>query len=269
MLAARSTSPPCTPPASPCTPRSPLGRHPGLRLRLPHGQGPGVQIQRPARPPGRRGRALRDRPQKPGDLRPSASGPWSTRRAFLGLAVSAGLYVRGRGRLRRGLVDKGMSCLVAGRGAKRDCGGDRRVRREVLQRALLLGIEWNRRFSAWTSRCSTIWSAPWPWLATCWAPWRRTSWSREGLQQRHAGLRFLNGVVRVRVHVPLNTLTCTRATFSRRVVSKMCWGCWCFYPFFYCVGVWPLVSSENYANGVHFLGHGLAGVSPSSSRAGS
>ena len=23
----------------------------------------------------------------------------------------------------------------------------------------------------------------------------------------------------------------------------MCWGCWCFYPFFYCVGVWPLIAS--------------------------
>ena len=30
----------------------------------------------------------------------------------------------------------------------------------------------------------------------------------------------------------------------------MCWGCWCFYPFFYCVGVWPLVdSAQGYENG--------------------
>jgi hypothetical protein len=24
---------------------------------------------------------------------------------------------------------------------------------------------------------------------------------------------------------------------------KLCWGCLLFYPFFYCIGVWPLVAA--------------------------
>ena len=29
--------------------------------------------------------------------------------------------------------------------------------------------------------------------------------------------------------------------FRERTGAKMCWGCWCFYPFFYVVGAWCLV----------------------------
>jgi len=30
--------------------------------------------------------------------------------------------------------------------------------------------------------------------------------------------------------------------FRERTGFKMCWGCWCFYPFFYCIGIWPIVN---------------------------
>ena len=29
--------------------------------------------------------------------------------------------------------------------------------------------------------------------------------------------------------------------FCEKVGFKLCWGCLVFYPFFYCIGVWPLV----------------------------
>lgn len=32
---------------------------------------------------------------------------------------------------------------------------------------------------------------------------------------------------------------------DENVGFKLCWGCLCFYPFFYCIGVFPLVSSAN------------------------
>jgi len=31
--------------------------------------------------------------------------------------------------------------------------------------------------------------------------------------------------------------------FRERTGFKMCWGCWFFYPFFYCIGVWPIVNA--------------------------
>ena len=37
--------------------------------------------------------------------------------------------------------------------------------------------------------------------------------------------------------------------FRERLGFKIVWGCFCFYPFFYCVGVWPLVDPAGYTNG--------------------
>lgn len=29
------------------------------------------------------------------------------------------------------------------------------------------------------------------------------------------------------------------------LIVQLCWGCLCFYPFFYCIGIFPLASTEN------------------------
>jgi hypothetical protein len=57
--------------------------------------------------------------------------------------------------------------------------------------------------------------------------------------------------VPVHTHTLTRTHTCSRTQevhtytydlFRERIGFKLVWGCTCFYPFFYCIGVYPLVN---------------------------
>lgn len=169
----------------------------------------------------------------------------------LGLAVSAGLYARGKGRLRRGQVDKGMSCLVAGAERSKTAAATEEFDARSCNEHFYCGIEWNPRVlgvdvkmfnylvGAVALACNLLGALSMHLVES----------EREPSNAMIAYVFSMAWFVceyMYHEHVHVYTYD----IFRERVGSKMCWGCWCFYPFFYCVGVWPLVSSsEKYVNG--------------------
>ena len=161
----------------------------------------------------------------------------------LGLALSAFLYARGRGRK----VDKGTSCrTVSGpRSAAARSSIDFEAR-SFLEH-FYCGLEWNPRVlgvdvkmvnylvGAVVLACNAL-SA----LALH-VEIRGDGSASNAMCVYISCVLFFVGEYMWYEHVHVYTYD----IFRERTGAKMCWGCFCFYPFFYCVGVWPLVDSAS------------------------
>ena len=190
----------------------PLGPAPGATPATAARARSGVQIQRPARPPGRRGRALRDRLQD--DLADLAV-------CFCGLhGVRSGAR-----RVYRPAAARGCGGCAGSRGQGHvvpRCGAERaRLRRRPMssaraQRALLL----RHRVEPEGSRrgrqdVQLFGRRRGPGLQLAGRRGDAPRGVERGAQQCHAGLHFLNGVVKCASTCTTNTFTCTRRIFAR------------------------------------------------------
>ena len=197
----------------------------------------------------------------------------------LGLAISGALYVRGQSRLRRGLVDRGVSCLVVGvaKRSKTAAATDEFEARGPAEN-FYCGIEWNPRVlgidikmfnylvGAVALACNLLGAMALHLVKTKGAGGingeagadpvtvlELTSSCSNAMCAYTVSMAWF--IIEYMYHEHVHVYTYD--IFRERVGAKMCWGCWCFYPFFYCVGVWPLVASsaDKYQNGdLSFVG---------------
>eukprot|EP00949_MAST-11_sp_MAST-11-sp1_P002515 g2515.t1 len=203
----------------------------------------------------------------------------------LGLGISGALYLRGQNRLRRGLVDKGVSCLVVGvkKRSKTAAATDEFEARSSAEH-FYCGIEWNPRVlgidikmfnylvGAVALACNLLGA-----MALHLVKERKGAGSikveagagpvtiiqlSSGCSNAMCAYSFSMAwfICEYMYHEHVHVYTYD--IFRERVGAKMCWGCWCFYPFFYCVGVWPLVASsaDEYKNGDLSVGAACACV---------
>ena len=164
---------------------------------------------------------------------------------FLGISASVFLYYRGLNRLQQGLVDKGSSCLTTNGPRSLAAKSIKEFESRSTLEHFYCGIEWNpivggvdiKMFNylvgAVVLACNVLSAvathvnhvngsescsnAMWAYgIPMCW-------FICEYMWFEH-------------VHVY------TYDIFRERTGMKMSWGCFLFYPFFYCVGVWPIVT---------------------------
>ena len=190
----------------------------------------------------------------------------------LGLALSAALYARGTARLRAGRIDRGMSCLTAS-SLDSASGADARPA------AARDPAEFDARSAAEHFYCGLEWNPRPVWLGGADVKMFNYVVGAVGLAANVLSAVALHAEERERAGVsggggggfavsnamlayalPMLWFVCeylwcegvhvyTYDLFRERTGAKMCWGCWCFYPFFYCVGAWPLVGGGGGAGG--------------------
>jgi len=191
-----------------------------------------------------------------------AKGYWAALRTAcgLGLGLSAFLYVRGKARLARGAVDRGATCLTVN-GPRSDAAKEHT---EFDARSSLAhfycGIEWNPRVAllgvgvdvkmfnyvvgAMGLACNVLSAVALHLEQRGGLEWANLSWAM--LAYAAPMLWFVSEYLCFEnVHVY------TYDIFCERTGAKMCWGCWCFYPFFYCVGAWPIVELASEDKDIH------------------
>ena len=185
-----------------------------------------------------------------------------------GVLVSTVLYMRGLARIAAGRVDKAGSCLTTsslatvttatgsvGVDARSDAARDSS---EFDGRSLLehfyCGIEWNPRISV-ALPLSTSVDVDIKMLnylvgavgLAC------NVLAALALHMEARGIGMPPSNAMIAYCIPMLWFVCeylwfedvhvyTYDIFRERTGFKMCWGCWCFYPCFYCVGAWCLVA---------------------------
>ena len=163
---------------------------------------------------------------------------------FLGLLLSTILYCRGRKRMQEGLVDRGASCPTVS--AKRSVAAAKTAEFDARGTAehFYCGVEWNPRtfFDVDIKMFNYLVGAV---MLAC----NVASALALHLETRSVPsyamscytLMMLWFIVEYLYHEHVHTFTYD--IFRERTGLKMCWGCWCFYPFFYPIGIWACVDS--------------------------
>ena len=178
------------------------------------------------------------------------------RAAFtLGLSVSLYLYFRGTALVRQGLVDRGSSCLTVNSPRSRAAKATQEFDKRSTLEHFYCGIEWNPKIfnvdikmfnylvGAVALACNVLAAAA-------------THAANRPTGMSNAMWAYL---------IPMGWFLCeymwfenvhvyTYDIFRERTGLKMVWGCFFFYPFFYCIGVWSIVQ--------HFTVPNAADVSP-------
>jgi len=183
---------------------------------------------------------------------------WAMCRAAFttGLALSLFLFCRGIERQSKGLVDRGTSCLtVNGPRSKASSSNDEFDSRSMIEH-FYCGIEWNptvlgvdvKMFNyligAVVLACNVM----------------------SALITHLQDSDYVCSNAMYAYVIPMSWFICeymwfenvhvyTYDIFRERTGFKMSWGSWFFYPFFYCIGIWPIVehfqqpNSSNRPNG--------------------
>ena len=165
----------------------------------------------------------------------------------LGLAISLYLYFRGVNRLQKGLVDRGTSCLTKNLKRTTLTKSTKEFDNRSTLESFYCGIEWNPR--VWNIDIKMFNYLIGAVLLAC----NVVSAVATHASKREHNLDLSNSMYAYLIPMCWfiseylwfeNVHVYTYDIFRERTGFKMCWGCWFFYPFFYCIGIWPIVTSS-------------------------
>lgn len=174
---------------------------------------------------------------------------WPALRAActLGLVLSFGLFMQGRCNLSAGLVDRGESCLTVNGPRSPAASNTLEFAARSYLAHMYCGIEWNPRpvlgvdiklfnylVGAVALACNVL-SA-----AALHIENRITKTPSNAMLAYLLLMLWFTTEYMYFEHVHLYTYD----FFRERTGFKMCWGCFCWYPFFYPIGIWCLVEQS-------------------------
>lgn len=167
---------------------------------------------------------------------------------LLGLFVSYLLYRDGKQKLAKGSIDRGTSCVVKNvrrsAAAKSTAEFDSRSEFEHFY----CGVDWNPRFLSIDLKMynylvgSVMLSLN---ILSAFFVHMEGKPSTASPSRAISVYCICFGFFCVEYLFFENVHVYTYDIFRERTGMKMVWGCYFFYPFFYCIGIWPLVDSRS------------------------
>lgn len=166
----------------------------------------------------------------------------------LGLFISSLLYLVGKRQLKKGMIDRGNTCLVKSTrrsaAAKSTAEFDDRSEAEHFY----CGVDWNPRFMGIDIKMfnylvgSVMLSLNI--LSAFFLHMEGRSSASASPSNAMTVYCLCFSFFCVEYLYFENVHVFTYDIFRERTGMKMVWGCYFFYPFFYCIGIWPLVGSQ-------------------------
>jgi len=159
-----------------------------------------------------------------------------------GLAISTYLSFRGKSKCDQGLVDKGSSCLTTNGPRSKQAKSTIEFENRTVAEHFYCGIEWNPEvlgidlkmfnylIGAIVLACNI--------MAAVFTHLENVPNCSYAMYAYLIPMSWFIGEYMWFENVHVYTYD----IFRERTGFKMCWGCWCFYPFFYCIGIWPIVN---------------------------